>query len=374
MRKFRIKNFKVDNFEIKTFAPNKVFVSNFLLNLSFDILVKTGDYVEEGQVLMQKNNQKIFSPISGKVLGVKLDKDIKNELVYYIEIENDFKRKQVFFEKPKLENKDDLINICENFGLISCYDFASNLVKKTKKTLIVNAYDLPFVFNNKTIITNHESCIKEVLSLISKKCGYKKILFCCNRQDKNMYKSIFKNEKSFLNTQKLVIISLQNKNGLTLFDLLNISNALSGKCQTETLVSVFGGSIKNSGVLKIKFGTKICDIISFLGGFKQNIEEIEDFKYMSMVAFNDEMKLKQKIKASKNLIDKQKLEKMLEEKQHEAYNNIFSKIDEYHTKYLNCLSACLLDSKKSRMFTKNFDLSLSLNNFGLYFLSFSEFN
>lgn len=374
MRKFKVKNLSIDENEILTYNSNKIFLSNIIFNQKFEILVKTGDDVKRGQVILARENQKILSPFCGKVLSIKLDKNVKNELVYYIEIEKINKNAEICFEKPNVLNKDELINMCENFGILSDYNFASILLKKMNCNLLINSYDLPFVFNNKILLENEREILITCIEKLVKICGFKKIVFYTNKSNKNAIKNL---SKTFINQldnkSKIVIKTKQCKSGLMLCDLVNIFNAFNGYFQDKKLLTINGGALNKNFVVKTELGATINCLIDFANSFKQNIEEIEDYKYMALVAFNDENILKEKIKKEKNPESRQKLEKMLKEKQKEAYKNIFSKLEEYHQKILNCLSVCLINGKKSTIQTKNFELPVDYDFFGIHFLSFNEF-
>jgi len=374
MRKFKVKNLLVDENEILTYNSNRIFLSNIIFNQKFEILVKPLDEVKRGQAILSRGNQKILSPFCGKVLSIKLDKNIENELVYYIEIEKNNENDEICFEKPKVLNKDELINMCENFGILSENNFASILLKKMNSDLLINTYDLPFVFNNKLLLEKEDESLKICLKKLVEICAFKKIVFFVNKSNKNAIKNL---SKTLLNCfdykPKIVIKTKLCKHALTLFDLVNIFNAFDGCFQHKKLLTINGGALNKNFVVKTEFGTPINCLIDFAGSFKQNIEEIEDYKYMALVAFNDENILREKIKKEKNPESRQKLEKMLKEKQNEAYKNIFSKLEEYHQKMLNCLSVCLINGKKSTIQTKNFELPVDYEFFGIHFLSFNEF-
>jgi len=64
---------------------------------------------------------------------------------------------------------------------------------------------------------------------------------------------------------------------------------------------------------------------------------------------------------------------MLQEKQKEAKINIFDKLEDYHKKYLNCLSACFISVKNKKISTKNFNMALKNYFVGLHFLNNEQF-
>ena len=93
MKFYKIKNLPIIN-KILTFKdPKIVKISTCQLREGdFKTLVKVGDFVKVGStILIDKNQQKILSSISGKVTKIKTEKDIFNNLAQFIEIENDEK-------------------------------------------------------------------------------------------------------------------------------------------------------------------------------------------------------------------------------------------------------------------------------------------
>lgn len=356
------------------YTSKKVYISNYIHNQSFNIVVKQNEYIKKGQKIFEKDGLFVASPVSGKVLNIKLDKNFFDELVYFVEIENDEKYDEIVQERPKVKNKDDVVLVCKNFGLVGAYDFVANIIKNFNKKLIVNAFDDKFVFNNFLMLKKHANLIFLTIEKLAKLCDYKTVIFCVSKCTKNVLKKLISENKSLLENIKIVIKTKQNLSALSLFDIYNLHNAFCGKMQTKLLVSFVGGAIKQNRVIFVGFGSKICDVISFLGGFKQNIEEIEDFKYMSLVAFNDINKLEQKVKQAKNNQDKQKLVELLNEKNKEAIENVFSKREEYHKKMKNCLSACFVNGKNSKILIKNFNLSIEFFCFAINLLSFEQFS
>ncbi|MGN1208126.1 MAG: hypothetical protein ACI4TI_01515 [Christensenellales bacterium] len=373
MRKFRIKNLTLDEEKVLSFEPKSVFIPNFIANESFNIVVKVGDHVKKWQTILQESGQKIASPISGIVKSIKLGAELGDELVYYTEIENDFKNLCEKTVVEKVDSKQNLIELCKNFGLVGKHGFVSKIIESFDDTMIVDAFDETFVFNNFLMLKNEAKVLVETIKKLAKICDTKKVKIFVNKKNLGLAKSLFSHEIDAKNLPKIVIKTKQCKKGLNLVDLVNINHAFAGEKQTQICVSVVGGALKKNCVLKTSVGTKICDIIEFLGGTKQNFSEIEDFKYMSLVAFNDEMQLKQKIKQAKTEEDKQKLINLLNEKKQQATENVFSRLEEFHQKFLDCLSACLLNGKNKKNSTKNFDLPLSFEIFGLHLLSFREF-
>ena len=377
MRKFKVKNLELTTNEIETFIPKNVFVPNVVFDVSFNILVKSGDYVKKGQIILEKNGQKLASPVSGLVREIKLGSEINNELVYYINIENDEKYLSEIVKPKKIETKQDLLEFCKEYCLVFKHNFAEKFFKDLDSNLVLDLFDENFVFNNFLVLKSNQKIVLDMVKYLTKILNINRIKIFVNKQNKNFVKSVFLNENilEYFNTQniKIVIKTKQTNIGITAFDLYNFSKALNGEKQTENIISFVGGACKKNCVIKTVLGVRICDLIDHFKGLKQNIEEIEDFKYMSLVAYNDEIQLNKKIKQAKNQEDKEKLIKMLNEKKHQAYDNIFSKISLYHEKFLDCLSCCLLNGKHSKSFTKNLELPLGFEVFGVHLFSFREF-
>ena len=57
----------------------------------FELNVKTGSFIYMEQVLLSKDNKKIYSPVSGKILGKTTSMKLNNKDLECIVIENDFK-------------------------------------------------------------------------------------------------------------------------------------------------------------------------------------------------------------------------------------------------------------------------------------------
>ncbi len=354
---------KLNNVKIVTISS-----SQLKDDKDFKILVKVGDFVKIGtKILENKNGQKILSSVSGKVVKIGTEKDAFDNLCQIIQIENDFKNEKEI-EELKLENINDFLYLCKEYGLMNnkfyFYDYFVN-VNKTKK-LYINAKNTQFNFINKIIEKNHFNEINGVIEFLTKLFSIKKVVFCVDKTDKNFYKNSVKNCSK--------IQTKLNKNYLNFVDLLNIFNAKKFVKQTNVYLCVSGGAIKNNGLIIVPIGTKINDVIEKSGGFKQDIEEIENYKYTALLAYNDEIEIKNKIKVCKNSEDKQKLEKLLVKKQQEAKENVFNNLNIYYEKFLNCLSCCVVNSIKDKSFLKDFNKSIQNDIASISFLSQKEFH
>ncbi|MBE5746189.1 MAG: hypothetical protein E7359_02760 [Clostridiales bacterium] len=363
--KNEIKDYKITKFE----NPKSIKISSLIVENErpFDILIKSGDYVKINQPILENEvGQKILSSISGKIVNVGLENNLKNELTYTIQIENDFKNESIKLSKLTIKNKLNFINILKDFGLVSKDFLLYKFFESLTQTLYVNAYDDFFIYNNFSLLLNFKKEILISLNKIKKLFNITKIVFYTSKNNEKIVKEIKNNEDK-------IKLKKPSKNAINLEDLLNIYYALKGENKQFSIVSVTGQALNESKVLMIKRGTNIEEIVEFLGGFKQNIEEIENYKYTCMLAYNDELTLKEKIKKCKDQNDKEKLIKLFSEKQKEAEINLYSKREDYYKKYLNCLAACFISESKIKYTIKDFNNHILNNIYGIHMLNNEQF-
>jgi len=334
----------------------------------FDILVKNGENIKINQpIFINKDGQKILSCVSGKVLGIKLKEENKNILTYYLELENDFKNKKIETKIKNIKNKKELINSIKEFGITNKNFLIYKEIEKTNKVLFLDCYDDVFVYNNFAMLTNFFKEIEYAIKKLKQLLQIEKILFFTSKNNSNFVKKIKKDcDKIYFKKCK--------HNAINMFDLYKIYLLLKNEILNYDILSVTGRALKENNVVFIKSGANFQDIIEKFGGLIQNIEEIENFKYTAMLAYNDEITLKDKIKKCKNTIDKQKLIKMLETKKIEAKTNIYDKLNDYHQKYLNCLSACFVSKKNEKINIKDFNLPIKCEYLGVHLLNNKYFH
>lgn len=364
---------KIEN----TLDDNQVLTLNNFKNLSisssvlenespFKILVKNGDHVKINQPIMQNTDgQQILASVSGKV-QVKLKQEDKNELTYFVDIENDFKSETLDLQ-INIKNKKDLINSVKNYGIINKNFFIYKYLEIVKDTLKINCFDDVFIYNNFTLFKCYFKDIKFALKKLKQILKFEKVEFYVSKNNLEIVKNL-KNQSDKIFKKR------PKQNALDLFDLFKLANLFKGDIFNKEIISITGKALKENRVCFVLNGAKINDIIELQGGFVQDIEEIENYKYTAMVAFNDELVLKDKIKKCKDLNDKQKPIKMLTEKQEEAKLNLYNKREEYYLKYLNTLSACFISYFKNKVAIKNFERNINSTVYGLHFLSKKQFH
>ena len=333
----------------------------------FEILVKVGEEVKINQpILKNTDGQKILSDVSGKVLNIKLKEENDSLLTYHLIIENNFKNESLNCNIKPIKTKDDLLNSIKVYGIINKNFLIYKELEATKNTLFIDCYDEPFIYNNFVILSNFLKEIKFVISKLQQILNIEKIYYFTNKTNLAMVREIS-------NYKDKICVKRCRHKAVDMFDLYKIFMLFNNKILDYEILSLTGKALKENKVLFVKKGTSLQEIIDKVGGFKQNIEEVENYKYTAMLAYNDEIELKEKIKRCKNDVDRQKLIKLFEEKKLEAKTNIFDKLEIYHQKYLDCLSTCLITIKNKKTPIKNFNLSIKNNFSGVHFLNNKQF-
>lgn len=246
---------------------------------NYQILVKTNENVCKGQAIMENNLNKIFSPISGIVLGVKkmnVDGINQNTIV----IQNDYKEKS-----KDIKKNNSTIKISKEYIISKLYEFHFNDIAKileTKKinNLIINGIDdEPYILNREYLMNSYLKEILEMTDIFAtyfninnniiaiKSNNTKNVEYFLSRigtypninlklvEDKYLIgKDFFLLEHLNLKNEESLIISLQV--------FLDIYNAIKyNKNSYETYITIAGTCVSRSKVIKVKRGTLLKNII-----------------------------------------------------------------------------------------------------------------
>ena len=237
---------------------------------------KDSVYVYKDELLLTDNNKKIYSTVSGKILGLS---NVNNKK--YIVIENDCKDKEQHKKGTKRfinkYTKEELTELMNTYQVIDNYDEKS-------KVLIINGIDEyidEITYNTllkiKTIeILDTIDALIEIMNI--KKCFLavsNKDIECINILVNNIgtYPKIdlklFTPNHTIGKKEILVdrLTNYKNKNYniqyLNLIDILNIYNVLKKqRPATTTYLTLTGNLINDTKVLKVNIGTNICDILN----------------------------------------------------------------------------------------------------------------
>lgn len=371
MKKCRVKDIKLDSDEIVEFKNvNSLGISSSQIEFCppFEIKVKKGDEIFVGQTLMEnRDGQKIISTISGKVTNISVVEESDGVVSHYLFCENDKKYVEKIPKKCEIKSKKSLLETIKNYGILGEKTYLLKHFENLSNVLEIDAFDDSLIYNNKYVLNNNLNQLKKSIDFIIKLLKIEKIIVYCNRKFDEKFVKLLGNNNFKLIHKK------PSKNLITLYDFIKIIDAKNGKICLPNLISFTGGACRKSYVLTTHLGVKIQDIINFCEGFKEDVDVVEAFKYAALNAFNDEVILKQKIKNTKNKTDKESLIKLLKEKKQEAYENVFSKREEFRKKLLNCLAVCLLNGIHSNKYVKNLDLLLQNEIYSVHLLNYEQF-
>lgn len=245
---------------------------------NYTILVKGNEVVYKGQVILEKTIDKIYSPVSGTILGTKkmnVNGIIQNTIV----IQNDFK------EKIKNNRKNNELKLNKENIISRLYEYHFNDLAKileTKKinNLVINGIDdEPYILNKEYIINSYMKEILDITDIIAtifdinnniitiKSTNTKNVEHFLSRigtypninlrlmEDKYLIgKDVFLLEQLNINKDDSLVIDVE--------ELLRIYNAIKyNKYMYDTFVTIAGLAFNRSKVLKVREGTLLKDII-----------------------------------------------------------------------------------------------------------------
>jgi len=347
---------------VEMFNEKTLRITNFQHGEYYKFLVNPGDNVlVYSPILEGKNGQKILSPISGKVKNIENLENYNGEVFSTLILENDLKFLTLNPKKTKVSNKDELVKICKDFGIINnevpVYKFFENI----NETLIISAFEEKKVYNYKSIYLSEENKkekynikLKEILNL-------KNIYIVINKTDKVMF-NYLSGKYNLLNEK------VSPNNCMNIEDLLNLYNALfENKPQITKYISVCGGALKSNAVVKTYLGVSLESIVEKLGDFKENIEEIKDYKELAKASVYDKYVAKQNMKKAK-YEEKEKLKKEYVDISNKS-KLVIKQVNKYYIKYHNCFGGLSFNGKKDNL-TENYkSLHIQSDVFAVHFLN-----
>ena len=262
--------------------------------LNYECVLKKGDSVNVGSIIGKctKYDLPLFSSVSGKVKSI----DCK-----YIMIENDEKETLDYIKKKNIiENKQDFIDLIKNKGIVglsgAMYPTYLKYENSDIKTLIINGVECePYNTCDYTIMINYFDNIIEILELMIDIFEIQECFIAIKGKDKYL-KEIIRTKLSGNKKIKFVIIpdfypmgwsrNLVRYIKHTDYDkhtiekgiiINNVSTIYSiyeavffNKPLIDRIVTFTGDELNNPCNIKVKFGTSIQDILSFIGGYKNN--------------------------------------------------------------------------------------------------------
>ena len=237
---------------------------------------KDREYVYKDEVILSNENKKIFSTVSGNILGLTKLNNKK-----YIVIENDFKDKTETKKGTKRfinkYTKEDLINLINNYQVIDNFDSAS-------KVLIINGIDeyIDEITYN-TLLKTKTIEILDTIDALIEIMNIKKCFLAVSNGDIDSINILVNNIGTYpkidlklfthnhtIGKKEVLVDKLtnyKNKNYniqyLNIIDVLNIYNVLKKqRPKSLTYITLTGNLLNDTRVLKVNIGTNLCDILN----------------------------------------------------------------------------------------------------------------
>ena len=251
---------------------------------NMNLLIKDGEYVYKNDLIMYNETNKIYSTVSGKVLGLT---NIQNKK--YIVIENDYKDKiKKRTNKKNINNytKEELYNLIKEYNILDNFDIKS-------KVLVINGIDK---FNQdityNTLIKEYTTIILDCIDALIEIMGIKKCFFAVSNNDSECINILVNNMGTYpkidlklynndniIGNKKILINKLtnyKNKNYniqyLNIIDVINLYNLLKKHIpNTTTYITLAGNLLNYKKVLHINLGTNLYDILK-----EYNINDLDN--------------------------------------------------------------------------------------------------
>lgn len=247
-----------------------------------ELLVNPKDYIYKGKEVLTNT----FSPISGKILGIKecYDLNIKKK---FLVLENDFKEKY----ENRISIRKNLEKLSENELLEALKTFNLDLYNKFNtnyKKIIVNTIDEQlYVANNMFIINEYSKDLLETLNALGEILNISQLEIVVKDTDYNIINSLnsiiglypnisikFLPDK-YLISQKEILCDYLNIDSNFIYidiqDLYNLYNFLKRRKKIENkFITITGTAIDNPQVIKCKLNTKLDYLIKDLVAINDN--------------------------------------------------------------------------------------------------------
>ena len=271
------KYMKIDKEEVKFNKNIKEYLNPDYIYIPYPnnskLNVKSNELVDKNSIILINNDNFIYSPVSGKVLGM-CENLVNNKKMNTIVIENDF--------KETTKN-----NITKNINNYTSEEFKElvnkylNIKINKSKYLVINGIDYEPYEMNYTYLIKEESekileCIDSIINILKLDSAYLSIknndeessLILVNQI--GMYPNInlkLLDDVYPIGYYKLLInelnLDLNDCLYLTIEDVYNIYYILRKNSPiNDKIITISGNLINKSKVIKVKMGTLLSDIIN----------------------------------------------------------------------------------------------------------------
>lgn len=290
------KHKKMSMHKLNTYLkPKKVYIPNISIkNSKFSI----NDKVLMGDVLgLDSKGNKIYSSVSGVVVDFEKVNDIS-----YIVIKNDLKEKNNFKDNEYSSiSKKEFISILKENSIVGMggAGFPTYIKYQADEidTLIINSVECePFITSDYALFMKYTNEILDTISLILKINSIKEAIVAVKENNTSLIKKInsyiskYENIKLYLVKDKYPAgwerrlikevkgvvydrLPIEKKivvnNVSTIYQIgLSLNNSIP---LIERVVTFTGDGIKRPCNVKVKVGTKVCDVLDTLGVYKDTI-------------------------------------------------------------------------------------------------------
>lgn len=287
--------------------PSFVYYPIDISNIKCKVLVNVGDEIKKGQPILLREGRFmhfISSSVSGTLIGIKKMWHSSGRIMDCLEIKNDF-NETLFYETNPLENltKDAIIERVKDAGIVglggagfptyvkylpqqasdyviinaaecepyitsdyvSMLNFARKVISGIKYIMIANNSKHAFIAIKKERVLAIEALTKELEGIDNISLFLLPNVYPAGWERYLVTKII---KKSYRALPREVSTTVNN-----LRTCLAVCDAVEeNKPLIETVVTISGEMVKEPCNVVVKIGTKVSDIIKFIGGFTDDIE------------------------------------------------------------------------------------------------------
>jgi len=253
-------------------SPNFIYLP---INNEVKLKINPKDTILKGQKLYDL----IYSPVSGKIVGIKEFYNINNKKEKYLVIANDFKEKKFKNKIKKLSefSKEELLEVIKSYDL----NIYNNLCIESDMMIINGIEEQPYAGNKMYICKYFNKEVLNVLDLISQILNIKDVQINFKDTDASsinninniigMYPSInikFLPDKYLISKKDILIDYLNIKKDFIYIEIEDLYSLYqyfeNKKIKEEKLITITGDAINNPQVVKCKLGSNLKDIIDEL--------------------------------------------------------------------------------------------------------------
>ncbi len=297
-------------YPLKKFLEPKIIYMPLIIHKDEDItiLVQKGDYVLKGEMIAKsKGNFRtpIHASVSGKVIDFVEKYYLNNKKIKCIAIENDFleKTKQQNVYTFKDYNKEQAINRLKENGIIglSGSGFPTHIKYDNKLTsLIVNAMESdPYTSADFKMLEEKCEEILETVDALVEIFGLKEAIIAIKKDNFKLKKTLTSfigsytklrigeapnyyimgwEQKLVETIKKISCKTYPTDKGIVVSNVSTIyaiyEALIFNKPLIERMVTFSGSQIKEGANVYLKIGTPVNEVISFLGGYQEELKMI----------------------------------------------------------------------------------------------------